>query len=88
MHTPVDELGHPDLVLGWARDAVDPTELAEVAARLPVNAEYLAVERHFVDAARYRSPMKSTGLGPGVMHRASGAPGAREPLVEFGVSRP
>ena len=32
--------------------------------------------------------MKSTGLGPGVIHRASGAPGAREPLVPFGFSRP
>ena len=43
LHPPVDELGHPDLVLGRARDAVNPPELAEVAARLSVHAQHLAL---------------------------------------------
>ena len=67
---------------------MNPTELTEVTARLPVDAEHLALQRHLVDAARIDVPDKSTGLGAGVMHRASGAPGAWEPVVASGASRP
>ena len=50
LHAPVEQLGHVQLVLGRARDLVDPAELLRLLPRLAEHAEDFSVEREFVDA--------------------------------------
>lgn len=45
LHPPIQQLANIDLVLGWARDFVDPAELLELAPRLTEIAEHLNPER-------------------------------------------
>src|SRR5688572_21596168 len=51
LDSPVVHVGHQQLVLGRARDAVNPVELFGTAPRFADPAEDLPVQRHLVDAS-------------------------------------
>ena len=42
---------------------MNPAELAEVTAGLPVDAEHFAVQRHLIDAARVEIADEEYGIG-------------------------
>src|SRR5579864_3385321 len=52
LDAPVQEFRHEEDIFRWACDLVDPSELFELLARFPENAEDFTVETELVDSSR------------------------------------
>src|SRR5258708_7229748 len=65
LQSPVQKLSHVDLILRRAGYFVYPSELLRLLARLPHDAQYLAIECELVEAARIRVRGVQHLIGPG-----------------------
>src|SRR5262249_23937735 len=52
LDAPIEQLRHPDFVLGRAGDGVCPSEFSELLPGLPVNAQNFSVQRQLVETPR------------------------------------